>query len=80
MLNSNDLLKDDKFCHFCKKNSLIEKYSYEVFKRTKDVKIKTYYSICSLCNNETITTNQIIKNENLIRLIKLLIDEIFIKN
>lgn len=80
MLKSNNLLKDDIFCHFCKKNSLIEKYSYELFKKTKDVKIRTYYSICSLCNRETITTNQIIKNEKLINLIKLLINENLIKN
>ena len=68
------------FVVFVKKNSLIERYSFETFKKTKDVKIKIYYSICTLCNIEVITTNQIIKNEKLINLIKLLITEELIKS
>lgn len=80
MLKTNSLLRDDSFCCICKKNSLIERYSFETFKKTKDVKIKIYYSICTLCNIEVITTNQIIKNEKLINLIKLLMKEGLIKS
>ena len=70
MLKDYSLLKDDSFCCHCKQNSMVERYSYETFKKTKDIKIKIYYSICTLCDIEMITTNQIIKNEKLINLIK----------
>ena len=62
----------NNYCYHCKQNSMVERYSYETFKKTKNIKIKTYYNICTLCDLETITTNQIIKNENLTNLIKLL--------
>ena len=75
MLKDNISLNDDNFCYQCKQNSLVERYSYETFEKTKNIKIKIYYSICTLCDIEMITTNQIIKNEKLINLIKLLMNE-----
>ena len=68
MLKDNISLKNDSFCYHCKQNSMVERYSYETFKKTKKIKIKIYYSICTLCDIEMITTNQIIKNEKLINL------------